>query len=54
MSNEKLSKEALNPPLRKGIVMCRFFIPKTIKCILLWLTTSIIGAFLIKILNQIL
>ena len=54
MNNEKLSNEAPNPPLRKGVVMCRFFIPKTITFILLWVTTSIIGAFLIKILNQIL
>jgi hypothetical protein len=33
MSNEKLSNEAPNPPLRKGVVMPRFFVDERVGCI---------------------
>lgn len=33
MSNEKLSNEAQNPPLRKGVVMPRFFLDERVGCI---------------------
>lgn len=52
--NTELSNEAQNQPSCLGVVMCRFFIPKPVKYIILWLITSSIGAYLFKILNQIL
>jgi hypothetical protein len=33
MSNEKISNEELNPPLRKGAVMPRFFLDERVGCI---------------------
>ena len=33
MSIEKLSNEALNPSLRKGVVMPRFFVDERVGCI---------------------
>jgi hypothetical protein len=33
MSSEKLSNEAQNPPLRKGVVMPRFFLDERVGCI---------------------
>lgn len=33
MNTEKLSNEALNTPLRKGVVMPRFFVDERVGCI---------------------
>jgi hypothetical protein len=33
MSNKNLSNEAQNPPLRKGVVMPRFFVDERVGCI---------------------